>query len=515
MRQAEQLELSIATKPAQCSIKDWVYSEIRLAILSGRLKPRARLPTTRDFAKHYGVSRSMVVLGYEQLLAEGYIESHTGKGTFVSAKLPDNLDSAPAPQNRAAVSLKGRLSRMGKVLADSPFFYGAEEPAPVPFKPNQPDYGHFPLSIWNRIVSKRANALRPRSMGYADPAGYLPLRASIAEHLRYTQRIRCTAEQVVITNSAQQALDLCIRLLLDPGDTVWMEDPGYPGAKALFSAVGAQVIAVPVDANGMDIQAPIQMVAHAKLAYVTSAHQSPIGPALSLERRIALLEWAEQHQATILEDDYDGEFRFNSTPVAPIKSLDSTDRVIYMGTFSKLLFPSIRLAYVLLPEWLQKPFASAMSLTCRHVGLEAQTVLCEFIAEGHYARHLRRMKLIYQERAEAFTSACDEQLDGLLDVCPISTGLDACAFLPENFDDVEVSWRLKQCGIEARPLSFYGIERKPRNGLVLGFSAFTPEQIVSGVQQMSKILAEYQGSSSAFRNEAPTRNISTARPIIC
>ncbi|WP_020481643.1 MocR-like pyridoxine biosynthesis transcription factor PdxR [Methylomonas sp. MK1] len=488
MRLAEQIELSIAAKPAQCSIKDWIYSEIRLAILSGRLKPKARLPTTRDFAKHYSVSRSMVVLGYEQLLAEGYIASHTGKGTFVSAKLPDSLDSAPAPQNRAAVSAKGRLSQLGRVLADSPFFYGAAEPAPVPFKPNQPDFEHFPLNIWNRIASKRANALRPRKMGYADPTGYHLLRASIAEHLRYTQRITCTPEQVIITNSAQQTLDLCARLLLDPGDTVWMEDPGYPGAKTLFAAVGARVHAVPIDSNGMDIEAAIQKTAYAKLAYVTSAHQSPIGPALSLERRIALLEWAEHHQTTVLEDDYDGEFRFHGTPMAPVKSLDATDRVIYMGTFSKLLFPSIRLAYAVVPKWLLTPLASAMSLTCRHVGLEAQVVLSEFIAEGHYARHLRRMKIIYQERAETFITACDNQLKGLLDVCPISTGLDACAYLPEGFDDVEVTQRLKQGGIEARPLSFYGIERKPPSGLVLGFSAFRPEQIVAGICRISEIL---------------------------
>ncbi len=488
MRQAEHFELAIAEKPAQCSIKDWVYSEIRSAILSGRLKPGIRLPTTRDFAKLYGVSRGMVVLGYEQLLAEGYIISHTGRGTFVSAKLPDRLANAPAPHNRAGVPVTGRLSRLGQVLADSPFFFGAAEPAPVPFKPNQPDFQHFPLKIWNRIATKRANALRPRKMGYADPAGYRPLRVSIAEHLRYSQRISCSPEQVIIANSAQQALDLCSRLLLDPGDAVWMEDPGYPGAKTVFAAVGAQVVAVPVDENGMNIDAALQSAAHAKLAYVTSAHQSPIGPALSLERRIALLEWAERRQATILEDDYDGEFRFAGTPMAPIKSLDASDRVIYMGTFSKLLFPSIRLAYAVVPQWLQTPFVSAMGLTCRHVGLEAQIVLSEFIAEGHYARHLRRMKLIYQERAEAFTDACKNRLNGLLDVCPISTGLDACAYLPAGFDDVAVSERLKQSGIEARPLSFYGIERKPPDGLILGFSAFTPDQIAAGVQRMSEVL---------------------------
>jgi len=488
MKRAEQVELSIATKPAQSSIKDWIYKEIRLAILTGRLKPKTRLPTTRDFAKHYAVSRSMVVLSYEQLIAEGYITSHTGKGTFVSAKLPDSLDSAPTSQTRTAVSAKGKLSQLGRVLADSPFFYGAAEAAPIPFKPNQPDFEHFPLNIWNRIASKRVNALRPRKMGYADPAGYLPLRASIAEHLRYTQRITCTPEQVIITNSAQQTLDLCARLLLDPGDCVLMEDPGYPGAKTLFAAVGARVHAVAIDSNGMNIDTAIQEAAHAKLAYVTSAHQSPIGPALSLERRIALLEWAEHYQTTILEDDYDGEFRFHGTPMAPIKSLDTTDRVIYLGTFSKLLFPSIRLAYAVVPMWLQLPFASAMSLTCRHVGLETQTVLSEFIAEGHYARHLRRMTMIYRERAETFMAACDNQLKGLLEVCPISTGLDACAYLPPGVDDVEATERLKHGGIEARPLSFYGIERKPPNGLILGFSAFTPEQIVNGVGRIREIL---------------------------
>nr|WP_264193797.1 PLP-dependent aminotransferase family protein [Methylobacillus caricis] len=321
-----------------------------------------------------------------------------------------------------------------------------------------------------------------------DPGGYLPLRTSIADHLRFSQRIHCLPRQVAIVGSAQQALDLCTRLLLDEGDKVWMEDPGYPGANMVFANNGAHVVPVPIDAAGIRVDVALQTAPNAKMAYITAAHQCPIGVTLSLERRLELLAWANQGQATIIEDDYDSEFRFDGIPLAPIKSLDSTGRVIYMGTFSKLLYPGIRLAYVVLPDWLTDPFVSAMSLTCRYLGLHTQKVLSEFIADGHYARHLRRMKMIYQERAQAFETACKAQLGESFYINPITTGLDACVLLPSGMDDALVSDQLKLGGVQARPLSFYGIATKPANGLVMGFSSFTPEAIWEGMARVREIL---------------------------
>ncbi|MCB5191349.1 PLP-dependent aminotransferase family protein [Methylobacillus arboreus] len=489
MRQAEHIELAIHPKPDHLTIHDWIYSEIRAAILSGRLKPDVRLPTTRDFALQNQVSRGSVVTAYEQLIAEGYLCSYTGRGTFVSKTLPHDL--AVRPASRPSLSPKhGTLSRRGAMLAQSPFYQESRQTDPIPFRPNQPDVEHFPFNIWNRIASKRANALRDRNMGDLDPGGYLPLRESIAEHLKYAQRIQCTLEQVVILGSAQQALDLCTRLLLDVGDQVWMEDPGYPGANRIFAGNEAHVIPVAVDKAGMNVERAIEMAPHAKMAYITAAHQSPLGVTLSLERRLALLAWAEQNQATILEDDYDSEYRFDGIPLAPIKSLDSSGRVIYMGTFSKLLYPGIRLAYVVLPDWLTDPFLSAVSLTCRYLGLHPQMILSEFMAGGHYARHLRRMKMIYQERAQAFEYACREKLGGEFHVNPITTGLDACVFLPGELDDADVARQLSASGIEARPLSFYGIAKKPASGLVMGFAAFTPTAIAGGWEKIARILRQ-------------------------
>lgn len=488
MRQAEHVELALAPRPAESSIHEWMYSEIREGILEGRLKAGTRLPATRDLASYYQVSRGPVVIAYEQLSAEGYIHSRTGKGTFVTDAMPVNLPVKPRIAHADGSPAPGQLSQRGKRLAQSPFYHEDHQITAIPFRPNQPDFEHFPIKIWNRIASQRANALRPRGMGDQNAGGYWPLRTSIAEHLRYSQKIKCGPGQVMIVGSAQQALDICARLLLDVGDKVWMEDPGYPGASAVLQANEAQIVTVPVDEAGIQVSTAIMKAPDARLAYITAAHQSPVGATLSLERRLALLEWANQVQATIIEDDYDSEFRFEGIPLAPIKSLDHAGRVIYMGTFSKVLYPGIRLAYVVLPEWLQESFASALSLTCRYIGLHAQVVLSEFIAEGHYARHVRRMKLIYQERAEAFRDACHMILGTDFGVHPLTTGLDACVMLPNGMDDTLAANQLKLGGIVARPLSFYGIAGKPADGLMMGFSAFTPDVIRHGIQRVRKIL---------------------------
>lgn len=314
------------------------------------------------------------------------------------------------------------------------------------------------------------------------------LRQAIAEHLRYAQKIVCQPEQILIVASAQQGLDICARLLLDPGDAVWMEDPGHPGARNVFAATGAQVMAAPVDAHGLDVAAAQALAPHARLAYVTAAHQAPLGMALSLERRLALLAWAERANAVVIEDDYDGEYRYSGPPLAALKSLDQQGRVIYLGSFSKLLFPALRLAYLVLPDALVDAFAAALALTCRHVATPSQRVLAAFIAEGHFARHLRRMRLLYAERADCLQQACRRELAGVLDLPPINTGLDAAAWLPAHRDDRAVSRQLAAAGIEARPLSFYRIARQPPPGLLLGFAALNPAQIETGVAEMVQVL---------------------------
>lgn len=487
MRRAEDLEFALAPRIPGVSRQSWLYGEIRAAVHAGRLAPGARLPPSRDFARQLGVSRGTVLAALVQLIAEGYLVGAVGKGTFVSTRLPARPGSAVAP-SLAVHKAEGRLSRRGVLLAESPFAIGGRPQAPRPFRPNQPDLSAFPFALWSRIAARRSRLSRRAMLADGDARGYRPLRQAIAEHLRYSMRIDCSDDQVLIVGSVQQALDLCARLLLDPQDEVWMEDPGYPGALRIFQAAGAKVVGVPVDRNGIDVETGLRRAPGARLAYVTAGRQSPLGAPLTLERRMALLRWAEQADACVIEDDYDSEYRYLGSPLAALKSLDTRGRVIYAGSFSKLLFPSLRLAYVVVPDWLGDPFAAALSLTARHMSLLPQAVLHEFMAEGHYGRHIRRMRLAYGERAAALEEVIARRMDGLLSILPITTGIDATAFLPAAADDASVARQAIAAGLETRPLSAYAIEAAAPSGLVLGFAAFDRPQMEAGAATLAKVL---------------------------
>ncbi|MCF8199622.1 MAG: PLP-dependent aminotransferase family protein [Sulfuritalea sp.] len=487
MRRAEDKELGLGPRLPGTPRQSWLYSEIRAAVLGGRISSGARLPPTRDFARQLGVSRGTVLAVFEQLVAEGFLVGAVGKGTFVSRQLPvmrnpKNAGPIPAP---AAV---GRLSQRGGLLASSPFAIGGRPQETRPFRPNQPDLAAFPFALWNRITARRSRLSQRVMLADGDARGYPPLRQAIAEHLRYSMRIECRAEQILIVGSVQQALDLCARLLLDPGDEVWVEDPGYTGARQVFAATGAKVVGVPVDTHGMDIDAGTRLAPHARLAYVTAGRQTPLGMPLALDRRLALLQWTEKADAYVIEDDYDSEFRYSGSPLAALKSLDTQERVIYAGSFSKVMFPSLRLAYVVAPEWLSAHFAAALSLTARHMSLLPQAVLHEFIAEGHFGRHIRSMRTLYGERAAVLEKAARHQLDGLLNVLPITTGLDAAALLPFGTNDKRIAQAAVAAGIETRPLSAYAIDRPAPSGLVLGFAPFDRKQIETGVSTLSQVL---------------------------
>ncbi|MDK9690183.1 PLP-dependent aminotransferase family protein [Azospira sp.] len=517
MKRAAELELALAPRAEGMTLQRWLCGELRAAILAGRLAPGCRLPSTRDFARQQAISRGTVVAVYDQLIAEGYLSGATGSGTTVAAALPiaaagtaqPRTSAAPGVARAAAADTAGtddaaanhpRLSRQGQLLANSPFLSREGMVLGRPFSPNQPDLGAFPHALWQRLTHQQGRGLRPDDMGYGDGAGHLPLRRAIAEHLRYSQRIDCHAGQVMILSSAQQALDLCARLLLDPGDAALVEDPGYPGAARLFELGGARVQGAPVDRLGLCTDA-LPMAADARLAYVTAAHQSPLGGTLPLERRLALLAWAEAGRRIIIEDDYDGEYRFDGAPLPALKSLDRHDRVIYLGTFSKLLFPALRLAYAVVPEWLAEPFASAISLTVRHAPILPQAVLAAFIGEGHFARHLRQMRRLYGERAACFQHECATQLDGLLTVLPITTGLDATALLPRGSDDRAVAAALGAWGVEARPISFYGMGQPAPPGLVMGFSACNEAAIRRGVATMAPVLESINAAAAGNRGQ--------------
>lgn len=484
VKRANELKIGLGQRPEGSTLQRWLYSELRDAVLSGRFAPGRRLPSSRDFARQHGVSRGTVLAVYEQLIAEGYLTGTTGSGTRVSPNLP--IKSTAAEPARAAGA--GRLSERGRLLGCSPFPLDPVRQPLRPFRPNQPDLSAFPMATWRQLSNRYSRTRWANELSYGDAAGYLPLRRAISDYLRFSQRIACDPGQVIIFASSQQALDLCARLLLDPGDSVLMEDPGYPGAARIFTVAGARVVSVPVDLQGLCTEPPLPVQPDMRMAYVTAAHQTPLGGSLPLERRLALLSWAEACGATVIEDDYDGEFRFHGQPMPALKSLDAGERVIYMGSFSKMLFPSLRLAYMVVPGWLADACRAAISLTMRHAPLHQQAVLSDFIAGGHMARHVHRMRLLYGERALRFQQECKARFDGLLSPIPVSTGLDATVLLPAHANDAQVAAALNRGGIETRPVSYYSVQHKAPPGLVMGFSSFDESAMRKGMDDIAKLL---------------------------
>jgi GntR family transcriptional regulator/MocR family aminotransferase len=496
MRQAADIEIALTPRREGTPLQRWLYDEIRTAILSGRLVPGSRLPATRDLALRLKISRGTVLAVYDQLGAEGYIRGATGQGSFVAPELPDLPPRPLAPKGGVAEPTNmvpseaptAALSARGKKLSMTPFSVAGRSFPAKAFRTNQPDVTAFPIELWTRIASSKSRRLRPELLMDGDARGYKPLREAIAGYLRSSRGISCSAEQVVLVGSVQQILDISARLLLDPGDEVWVEDPGYPAAHLIFAAAGAKIVDIPVDSNGMDVAFARNQAPNARLAYVTAGRQSPLGSVLALDRRLALLNWACRHDAIVIEDDYDSEYRYEGAPLSAMKGLDEAGRVIYCGTFSKLLFPSLRISYAVLPDQLIAPFTAALSLTARHVALMAQSTLHEFIAEGHLGRHVRRMRLLYAERAQALRQAADVYLPGLLDIPKITMGLDTPTFLPGDRDDKSVALLAAQAGIESLPLSIYARTHPVKPGLLLGFAAVGPEAIASGVRTLARVL---------------------------
>ncbi|MFK0376001.1 PLP-dependent aminotransferase family protein [Pandoraea sp. NPDC090278] len=493
MRRAQDIDLVLKPCPAGMPLQQWLYAEIRQAILSGRLAPGQRLPASRDLATRYKLSRGTVTNAFDQLQAEGYIASAVGRGTYV-ADMGAQPGMATANKKATAAPTRDKprqtvtLSARGQLLIRTPFDVDGRPNAPIAFQASQADLQAFPFNVWSRISGSAIRQLRGAMLGDGSARGYLPLRNVIAEHLRTARGVNCTGDDILIFNSVQQILDLAARLLLDPGDAVWMEDPGYPGAHRAFQAAQASLISLPVDAEGVDVAKGIQLAPNAKMAYVTAGHQAPLGSVLSLDRRLRLLEWAKAANAFIVEDDYDSEFRFSGRPLAAMKSLDDADRVIYCGTFSKLLAPGIRIAYAVMPACLIKPFAASLSLTHRYASVFQQTILHRFIDEGHLGRHIRRMRGLYGERADALSSAVTKRLDGLMRLPSITTGLDVPALLTSEINSTSFARIAKNAGIELRPLSFYALERRAPNGFVMGFSAISTENIAKGVLTLARLL---------------------------
>lgn len=475
-----------------------IYDHLRVAILEGHLKKGTMLPSTRALADELGISRNTILNAYDQLAAEGYLERREGKGTFVSQSLPEDLSTPERLQHREKPAVRSHtLSRSASDLLtarDMPFPSPSVLHGNFAFRTGMPALDAFPYELWAKLVSRHAHALHPAALDYQEPAGYRPLREAIAHHLIVTRQVHCSPEQVIIVSGSQGAMHLAGRVLLNPGDKVWVENPGYLGAHTSLIAAGAKLVPVPVDAEGMIVAEGIVRAPDARMAYLTPSHQFPLGMTLSLRRRFEILDWAKRAGAYLLEDDYDGEYRFDGRPLASLQGLDEHDSVIYVGTFSKVLFPSLRLGYVIVPQALVSAFlAMRRSIDVNRPQLE-QAVLADFIAEGHFTRHIRRMRTLYAERRAALIDAAK---DLPLELYAPHTGMHLIGWLPPGVDDRAVAREAARDHIHVLPISSLAVEPLPRGGLVLGYAGVNPQQIEADVERLAAVLTSVIANNSA------------------
>ena len=476
-----------------------LYEGLREAIVAGRLRPGARLPAARALGSDLALSRNTVEQAYEQLHAEGYLDRHPRRGTFVSDTTPDDmLRAIPISREPRRIVITSRtsapprrvLSARGAAIAGVALPAGVNTFAPPrPFRPGVPALDAFPMALWTRLSARHWQRAGRRHLAYGHSAGHQPLRQAIAQHVAAARGVRCTPDQVIIVGGSQQALALATRLLLDPGDTVWMEEPGYVGARAAFIASEARIVPVPVDDEGLDVAAGERAAPDARMAFVTPSHQHPLGAPMSIPRRMALLAWARRADAWILEDDYDSEIRYEGRPLPAMQGLDDDGRVLYLGTFSKTVFPALRLGYVIVPPSLVDAFVTARLIVDRHSSVVEQAILADFITEGHYARHVRRMRALYAERQNALLDALQPVSD-ILDVQPTRAGLNVLAWLPSGVDDRKVALAAEVAGIEAPPLSPFALRPVSRGALILNFSGYDEIAIRSAAARLGAVVRE-------------------------
>ena len=472
-------------------LRGQIYSALRGAILDGRLKPGERVPSTRVLSSEMNVSRNTTEGAYEQLVAEGYFSRRIGSGTFVASSLPHRpVGLRPGVRYPAAAPASRGLSARGRTLARSVV---CGDPVAVrAFGAGIPALDAFPFELWRRLIARRLRSAGPSLLGYGEPAGFAPLREAIARYLSESRGVHCRPDDVIVLTSSLQAVHLVARMLLDSDDAVWVENPFFPGAYAALESSGLRLHGISVDAEGLRVDEGERTARDARLAYVTPSHQYPTGVTMSLERRLALLAWARRSNAWIVEDDYDSEFRYEGRPIAAIQGLDRAGRVLYVGTFTKSLFPSIRVAYLVVPPSLSAPFVHARRQMDGHTATLSQAVIADFLTEGHFAAHLRRMRGIYRERRDAMIEALDRELRGRVRVGPSDGGFQVVVHLGPDEDDREVSRRLAAGGVDATPISRY-TRGSGTPALVLGYSALAPDAIRAGVRAMAKVLRARPG----------------------
>jgi GntR family transcriptional regulator/MocR family aminotransferase len=467
-----------------------LYIHLQTAVRTGDLKPGMRLPSTRALAILLNISRHTVLNAYQQLIAEGYLDGMVGNGTFVAQILPDHLLTSSQHKYLIETSLAEpdtpRFSEQATLQLTAPRMPMAtldgSGVSARPFRFGAPALRAFPYKVWSRLLIRQARRLPASAFPYQHAAGYLPLREAIAAHAMVSRGVHCTPEQILIVSGAQGGLDLVARLLINAGDPVWMEDPGYLKARGAFLGSGAKIIPVPVDEEGLVVETGIARAPQARLVYLTPSHQFPLGVTLSLARRLALLDWARHADAYILEDDYDSEYHYSRRPLPALQGLDNDGRVIYIGTFSKVLFPALRLGYLILPLHLVEAFRAVRNFIDTHPPMLEQAVLADFIVDGHFTRHLRKMRSLYAERRVTLLEAARE-ID--LEIQPPEAGMHCIGWLPEGMDALPLAREAARQGIDIAPVSHFSIEPLARDGILLGYGDYSVEQIQDGIRRLA------------------------------
>lgn len=475
---------NLGRQPSGLALRVRLYLVLRQAILARLIRPGTRLPPSRVLAKELGMGRNTVTKAYDQLMVEGFLEAQVGSGTYVSDALPAVAARAESGVQAAPEHglLSGRGLEISRLTGSSRVQHGA-------FMPGIPDVEHFPFAVWRRLVSKYIDVRQAHLLQYA-VGGFAPLRVALAEYLASSRLVRCDPRQILIFNGTHQALDLCARLLCDDGDRVWMEEPGYWGARNVFMAAGVRPVPIALDDKGIapseeDWQQP------PKLIFVSPSSQYPTGTVLALERRLELVERAKRHKAWIIEDDYDNELRYHANPVASMFSLDNSRRVIYLGTFSKVMFPGLRFAYLVVPPELVDGFVAGNCEMYREGRLTDQAALAEFIAEGHFSAHIKRMRNIYRERRDTLQESLEGRLGGAITRSGGHAGIHLLYHFNEALDDAAIAARTLARGVVLRPLSVYYIRpERARRGMNLGYASVPVERIVPAVDVLARVVEE-------------------------
>jgi GntR family transcriptional regulator / MocR family aminotransferase len=464
-----------------------IYFAIREAILEGRLKPGARLPATRSLARDLCVSRNTVMAAFEQLRAEGYIDGRVGAGSFIPTHLPDEAPPRRRPKgltDQGPARAPRRISARGAMLVGLRH-HGSR---PRPFSPGLPELEQFPFRDWARLLARRWRRPQRAFLVGGEPGGYRPLCEAIADYLAMARAVFCRADQVIVTSGAQQALDLAARVLIDPGDPVWMEEPGYPPTGAVLRAAGARVIPVPVDDEGLSVIAGRALEPAPRLVCVSPSHQYPLGVTMSLKRRLELLECVRAIDGMVIEDDYDSEYRYAGRPLAALQGLDGDGRVIYLGTMSKVMFPGLRIGYMVVPEHLVDAFLAVRAMVDAHPSSIAQAALADFITEGFLGAHIRRMRQLYGERQAALIEAFRTRFGERLALAPAAAGMHLVARLAPGSDDRALARRAAEAGVETPALSHYYQGLPAARGLLLGYAGVDRRATERAALRLAEVL---------------------------